>query len=61
MSVSSPFIHRPIATTLVMTGLAMIGVVAYFLLPIAGVPQVDIPTLNFRPPSISFDPLPDLS
>jgi len=46
MSVSSPFIHRPIATTLVMTGLAMIGVVAYFLLPIAGVPQVDIPTLR---------------
>jgi multidrug efflux pump len=46
MNISSPFITRPIATTLLMTGLALVGLVAYFILPIAGVPQVDIPTIQ---------------
>jgi multidrug efflux pump len=46
MNVSAPFVIRPIATTLLMIGLTLIGVVAYFLLPIAGVPQVDIPTIR---------------
>ena len=46
MNVSAPFIVRPIATTLVMIGLTLVGAVAYFLLPIAGVPQVDIPTIQ---------------
>jgi multidrug efflux pump len=46
MNISSPFITRPIATTLLMTGLTLIGLVAYFILPIAGVPQVDIPTIQ---------------
>jgi multidrug efflux pump len=46
MNISSPFIARPIATTLLMTGLTLVGLVAYFLLPIAGVPQVDIPTIQ---------------
>src|SRR5215469_5305743 len=46
MSVSAPFIVRPIATTLLMIGLTLLGLVAYFVLPIAGVPQVDIPTLR---------------
>jgi hydrophobe/amphiphile efflux-1 (HAE1) family protein len=46
MNVSAPFIIRPIATTLLMIGLTLLGLVAYFVLPIAGVPQVDIPTLR---------------
>ena len=46
MNVSAPFVVRPIATTLLMIGLTLLGLVAYFLLPIAGVPQVDIPTVR---------------
>src|SRR6516162_9237248 len=46
MNVSAPFIVRPIATTLMMIGVTLLGLVAYFILPIAGVPQVDIPTIR---------------
>ena len=46
MNVSTPFILRPIATTLLMIGLSAIGLIAYALLPIAGVPQVDVPTIQ---------------
>src|SRR6202011_4664277 len=42
----TPFILRPIATTLLMAGLSAIGLIAYALLPIAGVLQVDIPTIQ---------------
>src|ERR1700726_1328340 len=46
MNVSAPFIVRPTAPTLLVIGLSLLGLVAYFLLPIAGVPQVDIPTVQ---------------
>lgn len=46
MNVSAPFIVRPIATTLLAIGVTLVGLVAYFLLPIAGVPQVEIPTIQ---------------
>src|ERR1700758_2647526 len=46
MNVSAPFIVRPVATALLMIGLTLMGIVAYAVLPIAGVPQVDIPTLR---------------
>jgi multidrug efflux pump len=46
MNFSAPFIVRPTATTLLLIGLTLLGLVAYFLLPIAGVPQVDIPTVQ---------------
>jgi hydrophobe/amphiphile efflux-1 (HAE1) family protein len=46
MNVSAPFIIRPIATTLLMIGLTLLGLVSYFVLPIAGVPQVDVPTIR---------------
>src|SRR5690349_5121422 len=46
MNVSAPFVVRPIATTLLMAGLSLVGLVAYLLMPIAGVPQVDIPTVQ---------------
>ena len=46
MNFSAPFVVRPIATTLMMIGVTLLGLVAYALLPIAGVPQVDIPTIR---------------
>jgi hydrophobe/amphiphile efflux-1 (HAE1) family protein len=46
MNVSAPFIVRPIATTLLLIGVTLLGLVAYFILPIAGVPQVDVPTIR---------------
>ena len=39
MNISAPFIIRPIATTLLVGGLSLLGLVAYFLMPIAGVPR----------------------
>ncbi|MDZ7865452.1 efflux RND transporter permease subunit [Acidovorax sp.] len=46
MSLSTPFIHRPIATMLLTIGLALAGAVSYFLLPVAPLPQVDYPTIS---------------
>jgi hydrophobe/amphiphile efflux-1 (HAE1) family protein len=46
MNVSAPFIRRPIATTLLMAALLLIGSVAYLLLPVAPLPQVDFPTIS---------------
>src|ERR1700741_3050371 len=45
-NISEPFIRRPIATALAMSGLAMVGLVAYLLLPVAPLPQVDFPTIQ---------------
>jgi hydrophobe/amphiphile efflux-1 (HAE1) family protein len=45
MSVSTPFIKRPIATTLLMTAVLLGGLVAFPLLPVAKLPQVDFPTI----------------
>ena len=45
MSFSQIFIHRKIATILLALGLGMAGVVAYFLLPVAPYPNIDIPTI----------------
>ena len=46
MNVSEPFIRRPIATSLLMAGVIMLGFLGYFLLPIASLPQVDFPTIQ---------------
>ncbi|MFZ0708229.1 MAG: multidrug efflux RND transporter permease subunit [Candidatus Korobacteraceae bacterium] len=46
MSISRPFIIRPIATSLLMAGLLLVGVVAYRQLPISALPQVDYPTIQ---------------
>ena len=43
--VSGPFIRRPIATTLLMAAVLLIGLVAYPLLPVAPLPQIDFPTI----------------
>ncbi|AXI01657.1 multidrug efflux RND transporter permease subunit [Aquirhabdus parva] len=45
MNISAPFIHRPIATSLLMAGIFLIGLVAYPMLPVAPLPQVDFPTI----------------
>jgi hydrophobe/amphiphile efflux-1 (HAE1) family protein len=45
MNISNPFIHRPIATSLLMGGILLLGVVAYPMLPVAPLPQVDFPTI----------------
>jgi multidrug efflux pump len=46
INVSAPFIVRPIATSLLMLGLFLLGAVAYALLPVAALPQVDFPTIQ---------------
>ena len=48
MSPSSPFIHRPVATTLLTLGVMLTGIVAFFLLPVASLPQVDFPTISVQ-------------
>jgi hydrophobe/amphiphile efflux-1 (HAE1) family protein len=45
VNISRPFIERPVATTLLMAGLALIGVAAFPFLPVAPLPQVDFPTI----------------
>ncbi|HKD30165.1 MAG TPA: efflux RND transporter permease subunit, partial [Xanthobacteraceae bacterium] len=46
MSVSSPFIFRPIATSLLGVAVTLGGILGYFLLPVASLPQVDFPTIQ---------------
>jgi multidrug efflux pump len=46
MSVSRPFIERPIGTTLLAIGLFLAGAVAYFSLPVASLPTVEFPTIR---------------
>jgi multidrug efflux pump len=46
MSVSSPFIRRPVATTLLTAAIALAGMVAYRQLPVSPLPQVDFPTIS---------------
>ena len=46
MSISEPFIRRPIATSLLMLGTLVFGIVAYGLLPVAALPHVDFPTIT---------------
>ena len=45
-SISSPFIRYPIGTSLLMAGILFVGLVAYPLLPVAPLPQVDFPTIQ---------------
>jgi multidrug efflux pump len=48
MSVSSPFIHRPIATSLLGVAVMLGGLLGYLWLPVASLPQVDFPTIQVR-------------
>src|SRR5258707_7217140 len=46
MSLSSPFIYRPIATVLLTAAIALAGAVAFKLLPVSPLPQIDFPTIS---------------
>jgi HAE1 family hydrophobic/amphiphilic exporter-1/multidrug efflux pump len=45
MSLSTPFIQRPVATTLLMVAILLAGIISYPALPIAPLPQIDFPTI----------------
>src|SRR5277367_1748400 len=49
MSPSRPFILRPVATTLLMAAIMLVGIVAYRFLPISALPEVDYPTIQVQP------------
>lgn len=46
MSISKPFINRPVATTLLTIAIAFAGILGYTVLPVAPLPQVDFPTIQ---------------
>ncbi|HLI62137.1 MAG TPA: efflux RND transporter permease subunit [Terriglobales bacterium] len=46
MNISAPFIHRPVATTLLTVGVIIAGAIAFIILPVAPLPQVDFPTIS---------------
>jgi multidrug efflux pump len=46
MNLSSPFIHRPVATTLLTIAIAIAGAIAFTVLPVSPLPQVDFPTIS---------------
>jgi multidrug efflux pump len=46
MNPSGPFIQRPVATSLLMAAILLVGVVAYTLLPVSALPEVDYPTIQ---------------
>src|SRR4249920_645273 len=48
MNISAPFIDRPVATTLLTLGLALAGAIAFRLLPVSPLPQVDYPTISVQ-------------
>src|ERR1700720_278080 len=56
MSISAPFITRPIATSMLMVGLLLLGLAAYPLLPVAALPNVNYPTLSVTAQLPGADP-----
>jgi len=56
MNFSLPFIRRPIGTTLMAIGLFMIGAVAYVFLPVASLPNVELPTISVSASRPGADP-----
>ena len=48
MNLSQPFIDRPVATTLLTLGIALAGAIAFRLLPVSPLPQVDFPTISVQ-------------
>src|SRR6201991_1076820 len=57
MSISAPFIQRPIATSLLMVGILFVGAAAYPFLPVAPLPQVDFPTIQVTTMLPGADPV----
>ena len=48
MNASAPFVHRPVATTLLTVAVAMAGAIAFTVLPVSPLPQVDFPTISVQ-------------
>jgi multidrug efflux pump len=46
MNISAPFIRRPVATTLLTVGVLLVGAIAFKVLPVSPLPQVDFPTIS---------------
>ncbi|HEY3767589.1 MAG TPA: efflux RND transporter permease subunit [Candidatus Angelobacter sp.] len=46
MNISAPFIRRPVATTLITLGIALAGAIAFSVLPVSPLPEVDFPTVS---------------
>ncbi len=46
MNISAPFIRRPVATTLLTAGILLVGAVAFNVLPVSPLPQVDFPSIS---------------
>ena len=46
MNPSGPFILRPVATSLMMAAILLVGIVAFLQLPVSALPQVDYPTIQ---------------
>ena len=56
MNISAVFIHRPIATALLMVAIVLLGIIGYELLPIAALPDVDSPTIQVTAQLPGADP-----
>ena len=56
MSLSAPFIRRPVATTLLTLAIALAGAIAYRFLPVSPLPQVDFPTISVSASLPGADP-----
>ncbi|HYA85793.1 MAG TPA: multidrug efflux RND transporter permease subunit [Nitrospirota bacterium] len=56
MNISAIFIKRPVATTLLTVGLVLSGVIAFRLLPVSPLPQVDFPTISVQASLPGADP-----
>ncbi len=56
MNISSTFIRRPVASTLLTLGLVLAGIVAFRLLPVSPLPQVDFPTISVSASLPGADP-----
>ena len=56
MSMSAPFIRRPIGTILLTLGVVALGMIAYFLLPVAPLPQIEFPTIQITAALPGADP-----
>jgi len=48
MNISAPFIQRPVATSLLMIAIMLVGVVGYMFLPLSALPEVDYPTIQVQ-------------
>ncbi|HEY0369962.1 MAG TPA: multidrug efflux RND transporter permease subunit [Chthoniobacterales bacterium] len=56
MSISEPFIRRPVGTSLLAAGILLLGAVAYHFLPVAPLPKVDFPTIHVSAQQPGVDP-----